>query len=823
MKKSLLTFTLACAVAVAAYADTITYGGINYTSTDGATATAASFSADVPADVTIPRTFTVDDVTYTVTTISISNASAAITKLTVAEGFTAIPNNFFNGNKTLTEIVLPSTLTTIGTSAFQNCTSLASLDIPESVTSLGNYFANGTAITELVIPANVKNSTATSSPLIGASNCPNLTKITFKGQGIMRLGLFQNNPKLTSLTVPASVVSFASANPFLNTPISEIIFEEGSKLDSMQTNFLKGNKYLTTIQLPDGLTSIPGSAFNGCTALTDVKLGSKTTSIGSSAFTGCTSLKTIDLPETVTSIGANALQNCTALESIVLGSKVSTIGGNAFAGTTALKSIAIPASVTRINYNAFNGSDLSEGVTFAMEGSKLTTIEHSAFAGAKMPALILPNSITTLGQDGQGIVNATATIPNTTLKTLVLPDNTGYYNMLRNAFAYCTALETVTIPDGITSFGQSAFAGCGFSEIEMPANLTQIGGGAFQNCKSLEKVDLSKSKYLMQIDGNAFINCSKLQSVDFTDQTYFESIGSQAFSGCSALSSATFTGCTGLTSIGNQAFYNCSGLSSIDFTGCAALTSIGTYAFANCALTDVVIPEKITKIAESSFAKNPLATLTLPAGVTAIDKNAFLGHSLTELTLPQGLLTIGESAFSAGDKDKSGITSLVIPNSVTSIGDYGFSYLNSLYEIIINGDYVFSSDNDSDNQPAPQAEVTPLSIGSGAFANSQPHYVACNYTTPPTMADNGFDRLAYNNSYLIVPTESEELYKEATGWKEFSQKVLTGIEDVATDGADRYVVYDMLGIKRLDTADRTLIDTLPAGLYIVNGRKQLVK
>ncbi|MCM1037606.1 MAG: leucine-rich repeat domain-containing protein [Bacteroides sp.] len=821
MKKSLLTLTLACAVAVAAYADTITYGGINYTSTDGATATATSFSTDVPADVTIPYTFTVDDVTYTVTAISFTAADtkANITSLTLAEGFTIFPSKFVAGNTNLKSVNLPSTLTNIEASAFQGCSALASLDIPESVTTLGNYFANGTAITELIIPANVKNSTATGSPLFGVSNCPNLTKITFKGQGIMSLGLFQNNPKLTSITVPASVVRFASANPFLNTPISEIIFEEGSKLNSMQTNFLKGNKYLTTIQLPDGLTSIPGSTFSGCTALTDVKLGSKTTSIGTSAFTGCTSLKTIDLPETVTTISANAFQNCTAFESIELGSKVSKIGGYAFAGTTALKSIVIPASVTTIQYNAFSGSDLSEGITFAQEGSKLTTIEYGAFAGAKMPALILPNSITTLGQDGQGIVNAADNAPNTTLKTLVLPDNTDYYQILSKAFANCTALESVTIPDGITSFGQSAFAGCGFSEIVMPANLTEIGGGAFKNCKSLEKVDLSKSKYLMTIAGEAFNGCSSLSSVDFTDQTYFESIGNQAFLGCTSLSSATFTGCTGLTSIGNQAFYNCAGLSSVDFTGCTALTSIGASAFANCALTDVVIPEKITKIAESSFAKNPLATVTLPAGVTAIDKNAFQGHSLTELTLPQGLLTIGESAFSAGAKDKSSMTKLVIPSSVTSIGNYGFSYLNSLYEIIIDGDYVFSDDN----QPAAQAEVTPLSIGSGAFSNSQPHYVACNYTTPPTMAANGFDRNAYNNTYLIVPTESDELYKEATGWQEFSQKVLTDIEDVATDGADRYVVYDMLGIKRLDTADRSLIDTLPAGLYIVNGRKQLVK
>ncbi|MCM1037439.1 MAG: leucine-rich repeat domain-containing protein [Bacteroides sp.] len=810
MKKSLLTLALVCSMASGAYAaDPVTYGGITYTIANYTQATAASFTEDAAGEITIPATFTVDETTYTVQTIKIANATAPITKLTIEANVTSVPSKFFAANATLKEIALPSALTTISSNAFDGCTALetvtfatgsklnvissyafrgcsalTSIDIPASVknistsafqnsgltsitlpdglTTLGNNSLSGTAISEIIIPAS-----AGSSSSIGFNDCHNLSKITFaKGCQVTNLATFQNNPKLTSFTVPPLVKSWTSSSPFTGTPIESLTFDPGSVLTTLPTSLCANKTSLKTISLPYFLTTVPQGCFSGCTALTDVEFGPNVTTMNLSAFAGCTALETITLPESLTAVPTTCFQNCTALKSVQFGSKVTLIASSAFMGTSALKSIEIPASVTKIDGTAFKNSDLSEGITFAA-GSKLTSIGYSAFNGAKMSELILPNSVTTLGTSSNpSIIGATNSSKNTTLKRVVLPANAAYTKIGANSFAYCTALESVTIPAQIQEISNSAFIYTALSDVELPAALTTIGTSAF--------------------------SYTPLTEVQFP---------------------------AALTSIGNKAFYNCSELTAITIGGCPELKSIGEQAFQGCVLSEVEIPANVTEIKLSAFDSNPITSLTLGESLVTIGDNAFRGHQLSELTLPATLTTIGKYAFDATKAEKSTISKLVIPASVSSIGLNAFSQLVYLQELIIDGDYVFGGNS----EPAAQAEVTPLTIAQGAFAYTQPHYVACNYTTPPTLNNSGFSTEAYKNSYLIVPTESKELYEAATGWKNFTKQVLTGIEDVATDAADRYVVYDMLGIKRLDTADSSLIDTLPAGLYIVNGRKQLIK
>ncbi len=813
MKKSLLTLALVCCATAGAYAaDPVTYDGINYTIANRTQATAASFTDDAAGEMTMPATFTVDGITYTVQpTIRIANATAPITKLTIEAKVTSVPTNFFLNNNVLKEVVFPSTLTTISSNAFdgcsaletvtfatgsklstissyafRGCTALKSIDIPagvknistsafqgsgltsitlpQSLTTLGNNSLSGTAISEITIPAGV---TTPNTASLGINDCPNLAKITFaKGCQLTNLATFQNNPKLTSFTVPPLVKTWTTHSPFTGTPIEDLTFDEGSVLTTLPTSFCANKTNLKTISLPYFLTTVPQSCFSGCTALTEVTFGPNVTTMGLSAFAGCTSLETITLSESLTAVPTTCFQNCTALKSVQFGSKVTLISSRAFEGTGALKSIVIPASVTKIDGTAFQNSDLSEGITFA-QGSKLTSIGYSAFKGAKMPELILPNSVTTLGTSSNpSIIGAQNTSQNTTLKRVVLPANASYTNIGANSFAYCTALKSVTIPSQITQISNSAFTYTALTEVELPADLTTIGTSAF--------------------------SYTPLTEVQFP---------------------------AALTSIGERAFYSCSELAAINLSSCPELKSIGVQAFMNCALTEVGIPANVTEIKASAFNANPITSLTLGESLVTIGDNAFQGHSLSELTLPATLATIGAYAFDATKEEKSTISKLVIPASVSSIGLNAFSRLVNLQELIIDGDYVFGGDN----RPAAQAEVTPLTIAQGAFGFTQPHYVACNYTTPPTLNSSGFSLDAYKNSYLIVPTESKEQYEAATGWKQFTKQVLTGIEDVATDAADRYVVYDMLGIKRLDTADRSLIDTLPAGLYIVNGRKQLIK
>ncbi len=239
-----------------------------------------------------------------------------------------------------------------------------------------------------------------------------------------------------------------------------------------------------------------------------------------------------------------------------------------------------------------------------------------------------------------------------------------------------------------------------------------------------------------------------------------------------------------MTKIEANAFRGCKALAHVDLP--ASLTVIGSGAFHFCGLTDITIPTGVTKISSQSFRGNPIASLTLPDGLTGIQIGAF-------------------SRVTA----KATITRLVIPKTVSSIGQSASAGLASVKEIVIEG-----GDDTGES----------MSIMSRAFDDIQPDYVACYRTTPPTLSATAFDDAAYEDSRLIVPAGSEQMYREAAGWQNFHTiETTAGIEDVAVDTSARYVVYDMRGIKRLDTTDATLIDTLPAGLYLINGRKHILQ
>ena len=113
---------------------------------------------------------------------------------------------------------------------------------------------------------------------------------------------------------------------------------------------------LTSVVIPDSVTSIGSNAFSGCN-LTSVTFGenSKLTSIGDYAFDYCSSLTSVEIPDSVTSIGDDAFRDCSSLESVVIPDSVTSIGGYAFSGCSSLKSVVIPDSVTSIGGWVFSG------------------------------------------------------------------------------------------------------------------------------------------------------------------------------------------------------------------------------------------------------------------------------------------------------------------------------------------------------------------------------------------------------------------------------------------------------------------------------------
>ena len=268
------------------------------------------------------------------------------------------------------------------------------------------------------------------------------------------------------------------------------------------------------------------------------------------------------------------------------------------------------------------------------------------------------------------------------------------------AFYNCSGLTSVIIPNSVTTIGGYAFAGSGLTSITIPNSVASIGENTFRGCSGLTSITIPNS--VTSIGEMAFRGCSGLTSVIIPNSV--TTIGGYAFAG-SGLTSVTIP--NSVTSIGNGAFSYCEDLQSITIPN--SVTSIGDDAFLYCSdLLEKVIVSDIAAWCGISFGNiysNPLyfahhlynddnteiKDLVIPNSVTSIGNYAFYGCSgLTSITIPNSVTSIGRSAFSGC----SGITSITIPNSVTSIGKYAFRGFSALTSVVVeSGNTVYDSSN----------------------------------------------------------------------------------------------------------------------------------
>ena len=235
------------------------------------------------------------------------------------------------------------------------------------------------------------------------------------------------------------------------------------------------------------------------------------------------------------------------------------------------------------------------------------------------------------------------------------------------------------------------------------------------------------------------------------------------------------------------------------------VTTIGSSAFSDCdSLTSVTIPNSVTTIGSSAFELCfSLTSVTIPNSVTTIGSSAFAGcSSLTSVTIPNSVTTIGHGAFYGC----SSLTSVTIGNSVTEIGYYAFSGCSSLTSVTI-----------------PNSVTT---IGYYAFSGCKNvKQITSEAVTPPICSAGSFERVNRNECKLIVPKNSVDAYKKADGWKEFFliEGTTTGIINNIYNKTENVDVYTIDGIKRLSKANVNEINALPKGVYIINGKKIVIK
>lgn len=372
----------------------------------------------------------------------------------------------------------------------------------------------------------------------------------------------------------------------------------------------------------------------------------------------------------VTSIGGRAFDNCTRLTNITIPQSVTSMGEWAFAGCTGLTTINIPKGVTSIGENPFLGCAGLTGINVADDNSYFTSLDGALYNKdgnillaypEGLNSVSIPQRVTSIGD--------CAFWECTGLTSVTLPQ--GVISIGKLAFAGCTGLTNIGIPEGVTSIGDAAFGGCtGLTTISIPHTVSSIGDYPFSRCTGLTSINVDAGNlYYTSIDGILFnktgtilIECpAGLTSISIPQGV--SSIGNSAFFGCNGLTTISIP--QGVTSIGEDAFYSCTRLTSINIP--QGVTSIGDYAFVDCkCLLTISIPEGVTSIGGNAFVGCiALKGISIPQGVTSIGYSAFYGcKGLKSISIPQGVTSISDHAF----EDCTSLTSITIPKSVTIIG-----------------------------------------------------------------------------------------------------------------------------------------------------------
>ena len=536
---------------------------------------------------------------------------AGLTNIVIPSSVTSIDAWSFSDCTGLTSMAIPSSVTSIGEGAFYRCTSLMSVTIPNSVTAIGKEaFSDCTSLMSVAIPDSV-----TEIWPQAFYDCTSLTSVTIPNSvTVIRWDTFAYCTSLTKVHIPAGVTDIERSAFYGCTALTELTVAEENASYTAENGVLF-SKDMTEIVLcpakksgsytiPNSVTNIGGSAFDGCTGLTDIVIPNSVTSIGDSAFDGCTGLTSIAIPHSVTSIGGWVFSGCKSLATITIPNSVTNIGDGAFSGCTGLTSVIIPDGVTDIG--DFTFSDCT-GLTNVVIPNSVTDIGRGAFEGCtSLISIEIPSSVS-------GIWVAT--------------------------FRNCTSLGSVTIPESVTGIGPGAFDGCtSLESVTIPDSVTEIGYEAFANCSRLKNAKLPNK--LKEIDMGVFFDCAALKKVEIPDAV--TDIGSSAFSGCTSLTAVGIP--STVNWIREDSFANCTALKDVYYSGTEDQWNAIRIENGNDALKNVTIhfqqslPQPpagpggtITVV--PAYQAQPGETVTVKLNLSA---NKGISNMRLQLTYPEG-------------------------------------------------------------------------------------------------------------------------------------------------------------------------------------------
>ncbi len=527
-----------------------------------------------------------------------------------------------------------------------------------------------------------------------------------------------------------------------------VISGNGAMIDDMSKSNLKPwdsiDHLITTLTIENGVTSISNWAFSHCDNLQDLSLGNTIKEIGNNAFYSCDNLpSTIIIPDNVTKIGSHAFdQYHHTIKNFVLGKNLKKIGSS-----------AIDLFYEDINIY-FNGS-LTDWCNINKGDGKTNTGWLSTAGGyynlyigdSLVTSVTIPEEITE--------VNDFAFSRCISITSVNIPENVTVIGA--NAFNACRNLEYVQLSRGIREIRSQAFSYTAITEITIPNTIETMnegnGYGCFRDAKNLKKVVFEEG--LKKIPDYALYDSDGVNLIcDVTIPSTVEIIGQGAFNGCSNLKSITIP--NSVTNISKDAFRNCTNIESITIPN--SVTSIGDYAFADCdSLTSIEIPHTVASIGDFTFEYcDNLTNIEISDNVTSIGRGAFsatayyensdnwennvlyIGNHLIKAssnisgsyTIKPQTKTIADYAFYELHYEYN-ITNIIIPNTVTTIGDGSFYGCNLVsisipksVKVIDNDAFEFCFNLEKVYYSGTEEEWEAISIGSSNeyLTNATIHY-----------------------------------------------------------------------------------------------------
>ena len=458
-----------------------------------------------------------------------------------------------------------------------------------------------------------------------------------------------------------------------------ILSNDGKKVKGVR------NKNITCAEIPYGVIEIGYNAFYGCESLREVVIPNSVVCIGKDAFCGCKSLRSLIIPNSVTTIGYAAFSYCYNLVDIEIPESVQEIGEYAFSDTCGWYRKQ-KSGVIYINDILYGVKDVCPKVVIVRKGTRV--IADGAFAHCStLQSVIMPESLHIIGE---------------------------------GSFRYCDSLKTVKLPDSIKIIGGWAFSDCtSLYEIHIPEieNIF-IGSSAFKDTRWLKEqkddiIYINDVLYKLKADSpyalkNIRPGTKRIAPYAFCDSKYLHEvnipesvteIGDGAFSSCPYLKSIciphgikciddyTFSGCTSLEyidipntveSIGKNAFKDCKSLQVIDLP--KSVKTIDNQAFWGCtSLYSIDIPSSVISVGYESFDQTKWYE-DLPDGVVYLNKVLYKikgNYTNYSLDIKEGTKCIAVHAIGKNDY----ISSVVIPESLVSIGNVAFKECNILRAI----------------------------------------------------------------------------------------------------------------------------------------------